>query len=387
MSSGASDAVSALTATDEYPSEFYETQDPGRQFGGALQRFLAWAGQLGSGQPYKPHEGRDGLLWWRDLAHCQDGDLSLAVVQANNELEDHCCVESVLPIGTVIGVFDGHGGPAAAQFTCGNLLPNLIEAASGPEGMTAGAIRKAFLATDQGFITLVSRQWQLKPVLATVGSCCLVGIVHLKTLLIANLGDSRAVLGKVTPDGNIAAEQLSREHNLREEDVRQELIAEHPDDPHIVVLRHGVWRVKGLIQVSRSIGDAYLKYPKYNRELLPSKFRLGEPFSRPLLSANPSITSHSLQPSDRFVIFASDGLWEHLSNQEAVKIVQRHQHAGSARRLIKAALQEAMAKRDMPYSDLIKIDKGVRRHFHDDITVIVLFVNHTPPEPLSIRYP
>jgi pyruvate dehydrogenase phosphatase len=221
--------------------------------------------------------------------------------------------------------------------------------------MTVDAIRKAFLATEQGFITLVSRQWELRPQIAAVGSCCLVGIVHLNTLFIANLGDSRAVLGKVTPDGNIAAEQLSREHNVDDEDVRQELIAEHPDDPHIVVLKHNVWRVKGLIQVSlvslfsfvsvlelyifsayilmmqvsRSIGDAYLKYPEYNREPLHSKFRLGELFSRPLLSANPSITSHSLQPSDRFVIFASDGLWEYLSNQEAVEIVQKHRRAVS----------------------------------------------------------
>jgi len=49
---------------------------------------------------------------------------------------------------------------------------------------------------------------------------------------------------------------------------------------------------------------------------------------------------------------------------------------GSAKRLIKAALQEAARKREMRYSDLYKIDKKVRRHFHDDITVIVLFLNH-----------
>ncbi|MFS8019818.1 putative [Pyruvate dehydrogenase (acetyl-transferring)]-phosphatase [Helianthus anomalus] len=33
---------------------------------------------------------------------------------------------------------------------------------------------------------------------------------------------------------------------------------------------------------------------------------------------------HEILPEDRFVIFASDGLWEHLSNQEAVDIVQNH---------------------------------------------------------------
>ena len=49
---------------------------------------------------------------------------------------------------------------------------------------------------------------------------------------------------------------------------------------------------------------------------------------------------------------------------------------GSAKRLVKAALHEAARKREMRYSDLYKIDKKVRRHFHDDITVIVLFLNH-----------
>ena len=48
---------------------------------------------------------------------------------------------------------------------------------------------------------------------------------------------------------------------------------------------------------------------------------------------------------------------------------------GSARRLIKAALQEAAKKREMRYSDLKKIDRGVRRHFHDDITVVVVYLD------------
>lgn len=48
---------------------------------------------------------------------------------------------------------------------------------------------------------------------------------------------------------------------------------------------------------------------------------------------------------------------------------------GSARRLVKAALQEAAKKREMRYSDLKKIDRGVRRHFHDDTTVIVVYLD------------
>lgn len=79
-----------------------------------------------------------------------------------------------------------------------------------------------------------------------------------------------------------------------------------------------------VLQVSRSIGDVYLKKTEYNREPLYAKFRLREPFKRPILSSEPSISVLELQAHDQFLIFASDGLWEHLSNQEAVDIVQNH---------------------------------------------------------------
>lgn len=42
---------------------------------------------------------------------------------------------------------------------------------------------------------------------------------------------------------------------------------------------------------------------------------------------------------------------------------------------MKTALQEAAKKREMRYSDLRRIDRGVRRHFHDDITVIVVYLD------------
>lgn len=95
-----------------------------------------------------------------------------------------------------------------------------------------------------------------------------------------------------------------------------------------VNLFHSFWFIifTCFLQVSRSIGDVYLKKAEYNREPLYAKFRLREPFRRPILSSEPSISVHELQPHDQFLIFASDGLWEHLSNQEAVDIVQSHPH-------------------------------------------------------------
>ncbi|XP_074371713.1 putative protein phosphatase 2C 79 isoform X2 [Apium graveolens] len=243
--------------------------------------------------------------------------------------------------------------------------------------MSVDILRRAYEATEEGFLSIVARQWPMKPQLAAVGSCCLAGLICNGTLYIANLGDSRAVLGRtVRATGEVLAIQLSAEHNASIESVRQELHSLHPDDSQIVVLRHNVWRVKGLIQISRSIGDVYLKKAEYNREPLYAKFRLRDPIRRPILSSDPAISVHELGPQDQFLIFASDGLWEHLTNQEAVDIVQNNPRNGIARRLVKSALQEAAKKREMRYSDLKKVARGVRRHFHDDITVVVVFLDY-----------
>ncbi|CAN6471072.1 unnamed protein product [Victoria cruziana] len=336
----------------------------------------------------------EGLLWYKDHGQHLHGDLSMAVVQANNLLEDQSQIESGYlsssdsgPLGTFVGVYDGHGGPETSCFINESIFHHLKRFASEQRTMSAEVIQKAFAATEEGFTALVTKQWDLKPQLAAVGSCCLVGVISAGTLYVANVGDSRAVLAKsFKGTKDVFAVQLSAEHNAAIESVRQELRSLHPDDPHIVALKHKVWRVKGLIQISRSIGDVYLKKAEFNREPLYPRFRLSQPMKRPILSAEPSITVHKLEPSDKFVIFASDGLWEHLSNQEAVDIVHNNPRNGVARRLIKAALQEAAKKREMRYSDLKKIDRGVRRHFHDDITVAVIFLDRLSVD-MSNRIP
>ncbi|XP_016445316.2 putative protein phosphatase 2C 38 [Nicotiana tabacum] len=325
----------------------------------------------------------DGLMWYKDLGVHTNGEFSMAVIQANNLMEDRSQLESGPlsslksgPHGTFIGVYDGHGGPETSRFINKTLFSNLKKFTSEHQEIFADAIRKAFLTTEEEFLSLVKQQWNEKPQIASVGSCCLAGTICNGLLYIANVGDSRAVLGRVDKaTKSITAIQLSTEHNASIESVRDELRSLHPQDSRIVVLKHKVWRVKGLIQVSRSIGDAYLKKSEFNQAPLLARFRLPEPFSKPILSAEPSISVHRLSSKDQFVIFASDGLWDHLSNQEAVDIVHTHPRNGIARRLIEAALHVAAKKREMRYSDLMKIDRGVRRHFHDDITVVIVFVD------------
>ncbi|CAL4884714.1 unnamed protein product [Urochloa decumbens] len=317
----------------------------------------------------------DDLLWSRDLGRHAAGEFSFAVAQANEALEDHSQVETGAA-ATFVGVYDGHGGAEAARFISDHLFAHLIRLAQENGTISEDVVRSAFSATEEGFLTLVRRTHFIKPLIAAVGSCCLVGVIWRGTLYVANLGDSRAVIGCLGRFNKIVAEPLTRDHNASMEEVRQELISRHPDDSQIVVLKHGVWRIKGIIQVSRTIGDAYLKRREFALDPSITRFHLSEPLRRPVLTAEPSICTRSLRPQDKFIIFATDGLWEQLTNQQAVEIVHSNPRRGIAKRLVRAALKQAARKREMRYDDLKKVEKGVRRFFHDDITVVVVYIDH-----------
>ena len=133
----------------------------------------------------------------------------------------------------------------------------MVEFASEHGGLSEEVIRKAFDATEEEFLHLVKRSWIARPQIASVGSCCLVGAIANDILYVANLGDSRAVLGRrAYPNGTnnqVVAERLSTDHNVGVEEVRKEVVALHPDDSHIVVYNRGVWRIKGIIQVRISV--------------------------------------------------------------------------------------------------------------------------------------
>jgi pyruvate dehydrogenase phosphatase len=75
---------------------------------------------------------QDGLLWHKDAGQLVTGDFSMAVVQANQLLEDHSQVESGPlslaepgPQGTFVGVYDGHGGPETSRFINDHLFNHL----------------------------------------------------------------------------------------------------------------------------------------------------------------------------------------------------------------------------------------------------------------------
>lgn len=87
----------------------------------------------GNGRTSSDSGGKqDGLLWYKDSGQHLCGEFSMAVVQANNLLEDQSQIESGSlslnesgPYGTFVGVYDGHGGPETSRFINNHLFQHL----------------------------------------------------------------------------------------------------------------------------------------------------------------------------------------------------------------------------------------------------------------------
>ena len=66
----------------------------------------------------------DGMLWQTELRPHAAGEFSMAAAQANLIMEDQAQVLAS-PAATLVGVYDGHGGPDASQFLRSSLFPHV----------------------------------------------------------------------------------------------------------------------------------------------------------------------------------------------------------------------------------------------------------------------
>ena len=198
-------------------------------------------------------------------------------------MEDrHCvygCEETNRPDVSVYAVFDGHGGAGAAQFCKDTLVHNVVNAVGFPDAPRQ-ALSNAFLRTDQEYLDIASANRRED------GTTAICLMVRGDRLTVANVGDSRAIL--VKRNGEVVP--LSRDHkpNCADEQAR---ISSRGGR----VVHWGVWRVEGVLAVSRAIGDRLLK--EY-------------------VIAEPEFKEIRRSAQDAFVIIASDGLWDVLSNED-----------------------------------------------------------------------
>lgn len=181
------------------------------------------------------------------------------------------------------GVFDGHGGAKAAEFAAENIHKNILnEVGRREEADIEDAVKHGYLNTDSEFLKEDIHG----------GSCCVTALIRKGNLVVSNAGDCRAVISR----GGIA-EALTSDHRPSREDekCRIENLGGYVD------MCHGVWRIQGSLAVSRGIGDRQLKQ---------------------WVTAEPETKIVRIKTNDEFLILASDGLWDKVSNQEAVDVVR-----------------------------------------------------------------
>ncbi|CAM9985015.1 unnamed protein product, partial [Hapterophycus canaliculatus] len=125
-------------------------------------------------------------------------------------------------------------------------------------------------------------------------------------LWVANAGDSRAVLAKEN-GADLKAVDLSVDQNPNspKEQARIEAAGGFVSPPPEPGLSSRVWLDAAMTQIglamARSIGDHAVK-------------SIG-------VVADPEVTTHTIEAGDKFIVLASDGVWEFISSQEAVDIV------------------------------------------------------------------
>ncbi|MED6174519.1 hypothetical protein PIB30_069825 [Stylosanthes scabra] len=182
------------------------------------------------------------------------------------------------------GIFDGHGGAKAAEFVADNLEKNVLDEVilSEEEDSVEEAVKRGYLKTDSAF---------LKGDLHG-GSCCVTALIRNGNLAVSNAGDCRAVISR----GGVA-EALTSDHRPSREDERDRIETQGG----YVDLCRGVWRIQGSLAVSRGIGDRHLK-----------QWVIAEPETKVI----------RIEPEHDLLILASDGLWDKVSNQEAVDIAR-----------------------------------------------------------------
>ncbi|KAF2461718.1 protein phosphatase 2C [Lineolata rhizophorae] len=247
------------------------------------------------------------------------------------------------------GVFDGHSGWTTSaklrqvlisfvarelNATYQSALTNPALTIPTPESVDA-AIKKGFLRLDHEIVheavNKVNKAQSksaaaelLAPALS--GSCALLSFYdsRSKLLRVACTGDSRAVLGRRGGSGKWTATPLSVDQTGASETEAERLRAEHPGEPNVVA--NG--RVLGRLEPTRAFGDAVYKWSVETQERIAASYfgRSGGKLMQtpPYVTAEPVVTTTKVEPQNGdFLVMATDGLWEMLTNEEVVGLVGR----------------------------------------------------------------
>lgn len=279
--------------------------------------------------------------------------------------------------GRFVAVFDGHGGGGVSQFLKRNLYQAICRQLkekdweqSNLEGNQASVSRqnskRTTTTTSPNEVpSLFAHVAALKAAFAEMeslvlandqlgyqGSTAVAVLLHEsaesghRTLLSANVGDSRAILSR-----NGKAISLTRDHKPNDEIEKARILALGET---IEWDRYSkVHRVRNL-SLSRAIGDRYAK---------------------PVVTGEVEIKHYPVTEEDEFVLLASDGLWDVMESQEVVRFV----HLRLQEELAKVGRDDAESYRFILRKNMARwvAREAILRGSGDNVCVCMVWLNDT----------
>lgn len=235
-----------------------------------------------------------------------------------------------MPAFHYFGVCDGHGqnGKEVSGYVK-QRLPVLLENYVKSTGDDKKALTEAFVTVNTE-LDYVPFDCQFS------GTTCCTIVFKGNRLISANSGDSRAIVvrncPKQTSKGvtSIQVEQLTRDHKPDEKDEYARIMSNggrieafkdlngEPMGPMRVWVQHE--DVPGLA-MSRSLGDKVAQ----SVGVVP----------------NPEILDYTLTPNDQFILIASDGIWEFMSNVDVARLVYPYVEKNAPEAAANALIKEA----------------------------------------------
>lgn len=172
------------------------------------------------------------------------------------------------------------------------------------------------------------------------GSTAVTALKRGNDLYVANVGDSRCVLARESDSGRLEAFAMSDDHKPDRKDERERIVKNRGAVEPIRAFNGRyvgparVWtkkQVAGGLAVSRSFGDLAMA----QAGVVPE----------------PEIKKETLTTKDKFLVLASDGVWEHMSNQQVVDIAKQHRDPRQASDAIVQEARKQWQKKGQGYVD------------------------------------
>jgi protein phosphatase 1B len=261
------------------------------------------------------------------------------------EMEDsHIqCDFPTCPDHMLVSVFDGHGGQGAAIYAAANLMAVIEANETWKKYLETGAKDLKLLsdALSESFLTIdvTIRAQQDKTPADQSGCTAVICVVTTRFIMCANAGDSRCVIGT-----NKEAKGMSEDHKP-DDTIEKTRIEKAGGYVHF-------GRVEGNLAVSRAFGDFEYK----NRPDLTQ--------TEQKVSCLPDIFLHYRSPQDDVLLLACDGLWDVMSNAEAISELNGYLTEGGA-----DAPLDVVASR--------MLDSSLQKGSKDNISAVIVDLRNT----------